>query len=89
MAKAKAKTKKFKMVPNPELLEAYRGYRPIFGNDQDIAIAARSTALEAELETVDNKILRGDKSKLTKKMKDILFHESGLISAIISRNMDF
>lgn len=87
---AKTKAKRFTIVPNPELIRAWEGYKPVFGNDEDIAIAQRNSQLESELKAVDNTILRGgDKTKLTKKMKDILFRESGLISAIIRRNMDF
>jgi len=82
------KTKKHKIIPNPELQQATKGFVPVFGSDGDLSIVDRLFDLQKKLGTVDNTVLRGGKN-LTKKMKDILFLENNLISSITSRNMDF
>lgn len=85
-----SKVKKFPVIPNPELIHAGRGFRPAFGNDEDLSIINRAMELEKKLMTVDNTILRsGDPAKLTSKMRDILREERYLIDSIIRRNMDF
>lgn len=84
------KTKRFKVIPNPDLLQAGRGFVPAFGNDADLHIINRLIALEKLLPLVDNKIMRGgDATKLTSKMKQILTEERYLIDSITSRNLDF
>lgn len=84
------KSKKFAVVHDPELIRLSRGFIPEFGNDDDLAIINRMHSLDKLLEKVDNAILRGGQpDKLTKKMKDILFFESGLKAAITRRIMDF
>ncbi len=85
----KAKEKKV-LVPNPDLLAAFRGYRPVFGNQEDIWIQERVESLERKLRLVDNAILRGKPANHTSKMKEILRDELYLIDAITSRkDMDF
>lgn len=80
---------KFKIIPNPKLLEAGRGYAPEYGNDADLYIAKRAKELDRKLGLVDNTILRGDPKFHTSKMKEILREEEYLISSITSRNLDF
>lgn len=82
-------SKKFKVIPNPELQRVGRAFRPEFGSDEDLGIIQRLQALEALLPKVDNEILRGDSKNWTKKMRDILFTENALIHHITKRNNDF
>jgi len=82
-------SKKFKIIQNPALAAALNGYQPEFGNQQDIWIRERMGQLEKKLADVDNTILRGKPDNHTPKMKEILFIESGLISSITNRKMDF
>lgn len=88
MATAKAKSKQFVVIENPELLEAVKAFVPVFGNEIDRNISNHLVSFRKKLKTVDNKIMRSGKN-LTEKMKDILFEERGLIHSIINRNMDF
>jgi len=84
------KAKKFNPVRNPALEAAVKGFVPVFGNHEDLDIVMRISNLNAELEIVDCNVLRyGNPKDFTKKMKDILFKERSLISAITRRNMDF
>lgn len=85
---ARTASKKFKVIPNPELQKAAREFVPVFGSDTDLSIVDSLISLYKKSETVDNTILREGKN-LTKKMKEILFLERGLIQSITSRNMDF
>lgn len=88
---AKKKAKRYKVIPNPELEQVVKGFRPVFGNEEDRGIAVRYAALNAKLPKVDNEVLRDPKKKksLTAKMKEIIFEEGVLIHAINRRNMDF
>jgi hypothetical protein len=84
------KTKKYKVVRNPELVQALKGFVPVFGNALDLNIVDRVFALEKKLALVDNEVLRkGDPKKMTEKMKSILFEEGQLVHAVTSRNLDF
>jgi hypothetical protein len=85
-----SKVKKYPVIPNPDLIQAGKGFRPAFGNDEDLRIINRVMELDKKLQLVDNKILRGeDAAKLTSKMRDILREERYLIDSITRRNMDF
>ncbi len=87
---ARVASKKFEVIPNPELRRVAKAFVPVFGNDQDLQMVHRVLALETLLATVDNKVLReGDPKKMTSKMRDILREEQYLIQGITSRNMDF
>lgn len=83
-----ATVKKFTVIKNPELEKVIKGFVPVFGSDQDLTIVTRIFDLEKKLGSVDNTVLRSGKD-LTKKMKDILFAERGLIAEITNRNLDF
>ena len=87
MAKAKAK-KKFKVIRNPELEQVVKGFVPVFGSHEDLHIVQQLFILHELLQGFDNQILRSGKN-LTKKMKDALFLEGGLIHSITRRNLDF
>ncbi len=85
-----SKTKKFKVIHNPELLAAGKGFVPVYGSDEDLQIVNDLMDLEKKLELVDNKILRnGAPKEHTVKMKEILRQEAFLVSRIIKRNNDF
>ncbi len=86
---AAPKKTKFKVIPNPELQAAGRGFTPVWGSAEDLDIVERAMRLDKLLRTVDNEILRGDPKKHTSKMKEILQQEKYLISSITRRNMDF
>lgn len=86
------KTKK--IIPNPELQKAMRGWAPVFGNSQDRTIVAKLELLQKKLQSVDNEILRGLKKDVghrafTSKMKEISGMERSLIAEITSRKQDF
>lgn len=83
-----ARLSKFKIIRNPELVRAGRGFVPVFGNATDRNIVDRIISIDKKLETVNNEILRSG-NNLTKKMADILFEEIQLIQTITSRNNDF
>lgn len=85
-----SKTKKYKVIPNPELMTVGRAFVPAFGSDEDLQIVKGILDLESMLPGVDNQVLRGgDRKKLTAVMKRILSKEQSLIHAITRRNMDF
>ncbi len=84
------KTKKYKVIPNPELIRVCQGFVPAFGNTDDLNIVNCVFDLEKKLSTVDNEIMRkGDVKKLTPIMKRLLYEEKYLIASITRRNMDF
>lgn len=58
----------------PELAAAIAGFRPVFGNEQDRAIAERIGALLAAL---------------AKGSRDTAFLERSLLEDVTARNMDF
>lgn len=86
-----SKSKKFKVIKNPELARVVDAFVPAFGHDGDIDIVNRLMKLHKMQETVDNEILRKGKGAkgFTKKMGDILFTEKSLIESITHRNNDF
>ena len=44
-----SKVKKYKVIPNPELLRVGRGFTPEFGSEEDLDIVNRMLDLEKEL----------------------------------------
>jgi len=71
-----------------------RGYTPVYGDDQDIAIRDALSHLTKKLRTVDNKALRdleasGDEKKMTSKMKDVIRAEQSIINWMEQRKFDF
>ena len=85
-----SKAKKYKVIPNQDLIRAGRSFVPSFGNDDDLRIVNRIVNLEKMYPSVDNELMRsGDRKKMTTKMVRILDEESYLISAITMRNNDF
>lgn len=85
-----SKTKKYDVIRNPKLMEAARGFVPVFGNSDDLSLFDRILDFEKLLASVDNEVLRNPgKKALTKKMQEILTEERNLIFAITNRNNDF
>lgn len=92
--KKREPSKKNTVIPNPELERVLKGWVPVFGNTQDMALSKQIESLRAKLPMVDNEILRGTKKEakrtaLTVKMREINTLEASLIYQISKRNMDF
>ncbi len=84
--------KRYKVIMNPELERAIKGYKPEFGNREDVMIARGLGRLRLAMEKVDNEVLRGlkkNEDSLTSAMRDILNKERTLIGQITRRNLDF
>lgn len=81
-------------ILHPDLELALKGFVPVFGNTDDIAIDEMLGRLVVKLRTVDNERFRdaqaGKKGvHLTKKMIEIQRDETSLINLIRRRNFDF
>lgn len=90
----KREKKVVKIIQNPDLVAAMKGWQPIFGNNDDYYIVKRLESLNHKLTQVDNDILRGvtkgaGKTPITSKMREILQMEKHLIEHITQRKMDF
>lgn len=83
------KTKKYRVIPNPELVHVLKGFKPAWGSDEDLNTVNRVIALEKKLEAVDNTVLRSGTKILTTKMKVIQFEERHLIRMLVKRSLDF
>lgn len=83
--------KRYKVILNPELKLALRGYTPEFGNLVDQGILKRLSKLNGAIVKVDNEVLRGLKRNGTfnTKMREILTLEKSLVAEITRRNLDF
>jgi len=82
------KQHKIKIIRNPEIVQAMRGFMPVFANEEDRRIIAKVASYDKILKSVDNESLRAGKN-LTPKMKEILKDETALAEWITRRNMDF
>ncbi len=82
------KSSKTKIVRNPDLVKALKGFIPFFANEEDRRILAKVASYDNVLKTVNNEVLRSGKN-LTPKMKEILKDEAKLVEVINKRNMDF
>ncbi len=84
--------KRYKVIMNPELEQALKGYKIEFGNRDDMMIVRRLGKLKQDLAKVDNEVLRGTKKgegKMNSTMSGILSAERRLIAEITRRNLDF
>jgi len=93
-ARQTKKPKKDEVIFHPDLVQAMRGFRPVFANNDDRIIAEDLAKLHRKASTIDCKLLRKlEETKSTKgitaKMKEVQRDEQSLIRRIISRNLDF
>lgn len=82
------------LIPSKKVQEAMRGYQPVVGDEQDIAIREAFKRLDKKLRTVDNKELRrlealDETAKMTAKMREILRDEQSIINWMHQRKFDF
>lgn len=86
----KKEVKKYPIIRNPELVQAVKGFVPVFGSEEDLHIVNAAFDLDKLLATVDNEAMRsGNPKRMTPTMKRVLERERLLISSITRRNMDF
>ena len=93
-ARKATKKKKDEVIFHPDLVQAMKGFRPEFPNNDDRVIAEDLAKLHRKASTIDCKQLRkleNEKSTkgITAKMKEVQRDEQSLIRRIISRNLDF
>lgn len=82
------------LIPSKKVLEAMRGYQPVYGDAQDIAIREAFQRLDKKLRGVDNKVLRdleekNDLASMSQKMKEVLREEQNIINWVEQRKFDF
>lgn len=82
------------LIPSKKVQEAMRGYQPVVGDAQDLAIRDAFQRLDKKLRLVDNKELRrleeaNDTSSMSSKMKDVLREEQSIIHWMEQRKFDF
>ena len=79
---------------HPNLARAFKGFVPVFGNDEDRLIVLAMNKLHGQISKVNNKAFRefektNSLKRLTTKMKDIQYNERNLEKRIIKSNLDF
>ncbi len=92
--KTKRDPKRYKIIMDKTLERVMLGYKPEFGNREDMVVARKLGKLRGLLITVDNEVLRGLKkgeagATPPGKVREILSLEKGLIADITRRNLDF
>ncbi len=84
---------KRRIIQNPELVKALKGFSPVFANARDLVIVKQLEKLNKKLGGIDNEVLRGLKKDgralRNTKEKEVLALEQALIKEITNRKNDF